>query len=108
MALDPFASTVWDDVGVLAVEAAGLSSYLDLRTEFSSQALPRMIDNGDRFDFIYVDGSHLFEDVFVDAYFGLRLLSENGIIAFDDSTDPHVAKVLRFIRRNAPGAENLI
>jgi len=27
---------------------------------------------------MYVDGSHLFEDVFVDAYFGARLLTDGG------------------------------
>ncbi len=49
---------------------------------------------------VYVDGSHLFEDVFVDFYFLRQLLSEGGIILFDDSSDPHVAKVVCFIRNN--------
>src|SRR5262249_8074403 len=47
-----------------------------------------------------VDGSHLFEDVFIDAYYAARLLEQGGLIAFDDSTKPEVAKVLRFIRTN--------
>lgn len=53
-----------------------------------------------RFDLVYVDGSHLVEDVFVDAYFVARLLTECGVMAFDDSTNPHVHKVLRFLRAN--------
>ena len=97
-ALDPFQSKAWDDAGLLAVERAGLSGYLDFQPQFSSLALPRLLDRGEQFDLIYVDGSHIFEDVFVDAYFGSRLLSENGIIAFDDCRDPHVQKVIKFMR----------
>ncbi len=100
IALDPFQKQVWDDAGLEVVEKAGLSGYLDFRPEFSSTALPRLLEGGDRFDLIYVDGSHIFEDVFIDAYFGSRLLSENGIIAFDDCSDPHIQKVTKFIRRS--------
>jgi hypothetical protein len=47
-----------------------------------------------------VDGSHLFENVFVDAFYCARLLNGGGLIAFDDSTDPHVAKTMGFLRNN--------
>src|SRR5262249_34661334 len=99
-ALDPFQTTAWDDAGLLAVQRAGLSGYLDFRPQFSHVALPRLLESGEQFDLIYVDGSHIFEDVFVDAYFGSRLLSENGVIAFDDCRDPHVQKVIKFVRAN--------
>lgn len=98
VALDPYQQTVWDDSGLLTIEKAGLSEYLDFRCSSSALELPRMLERGEKFDLIYVDGSHLFEDVFVDAYFAIRLLSMGGIIAFDDSTYPHVAKVLKFLR----------
>jgi hypothetical protein len=74
MALDPFQKGAWDDSGLVAVERAGLSDFLDFRPEFSSLLLPRLVEHGDRFDLIYVDGSHLFEDVFIDAYYTSRLL----------------------------------
>ena len=99
-ALDPFQATVWEDCGLMAVERAGLSGYLDFRPAYSSLELPRLVSEGRRYDLVYVDGSHLFEDVFVDAYFVSRLLSEGGVVAFDDSSNRHVAKVLRFIRAN--------
>jgi predicted O-methyltransferase YrrM len=100
VALDPFQVTVWDDCGLLLTEQAGLSAYLDFRPAFSSLELPALLREGRHFDLVYIDGSHLFEDVFVDAYFIIRLLDEGGVVAFDDSTDPHVAKVLRFLRAN--------
>lgn len=99
-ALDPFQSGVWQDCGVLAVERAGLTEFLNLRQASSQLELPKFINEGASFDLVYVDGSHLFEDVFVDAYFIARLLSEGGVVAFDDSSNPNVAKVLRFLRRN--------
>jgi hypothetical protein len=49
---------------------------------------------------VYIDGSHLFEDVFIDFYYVARLLRDGGIVAFDDCADSNVAKVLRFITRN--------
>jgi cephalosporin hydroxylase len=101
-ALDPFQTTVWDSCGLMALERAGLMGYMDFRQTCSALELPRLVKDGAQFDLVYVDGSHLFEDVFVDAYFVTRLLSAGGVVAFDDSVNPHIAKVLRFLRTNIP------
>jgi SAM-dependent methyltransferase len=37
-----------------------------------------------KYDFIYIDGSHRSDDVFVDAYWADKLLNVNGIMIFDD------------------------
>ena len=100
MSIDPFQQSVWDDCGLLSIERAGLSAYLDFRPVLSSLELPKLVSQGEAFDLVYVDGSHLFEDVFVDAYFVTRLLRQNGVVLFDDSPDSHVQKVLRFLRSN--------
>lgn len=100
VALDPFQATVWDSSGLIAVERAGLSGYVDFRPAFSAFELPKLVERGEQFEMVYVDGSHLFEDVFVDFYFVGRLLADRGIVAFDDSTDPHVNKAIRFVRAN--------
>ena len=100
IALDPFQSSIWDDAGLLQIERAGLRPFLDFRSAYSSVELPRLLAERTRFDLIYVDGSHLFEDVFVDAFYSCRLLTNGGVVAFDDCSDPHVAKVIRFLQRN--------
>ena len=100
MALDPFQASVWDDAGLMAIERAGLRDYLDFHPSFSSIDLPRLVGEQLLFGLVYVDGSHLFEDVFVDFYYVARLLRDGGMVAFDDCADPHVAKVLRFITKN--------
>jgi predicted O-methyltransferase YrrM len=100
VAVDPFQTSQWEKFGLLAVERAGLGGYVELREEMSGFQLPKMLQGGEQFELIYVDGSHIFEDVFVDAYYATRLLSEGGVIAFDDCRDAHVLKVVQFIRRN--------
>jgi len=97
IAIDPFQSTIWDGVGLQCLEMAGLANYVEVLQEPSCLALPRLLGEGRQFGLIYVDGSHLFEDVFVDAYFSARLLSDRGYLLFDDSSNKHVAKVLAFI-----------
>jgi cephalosporin hydroxylase len=100
VAIDPFQSTVWDSCGLMALERAALREYIDFRAVFSAIELPRMMTAGDRFGLVYIDGSHLFEDVFVDAYFVTRLLEPGSVVTFDDSSNRHVSKVLSFLRTN--------
>jgi len=99
-AIDPIQTSFWNDAALTALENARLRGYLDFRPVASSIALPALIREEASFELIYIDGSHLFEDVFIDFYFATRLLTDGGIVTFDDSTDPHVKKVLRFIRTN--------
>jgi Methyltransferase domain len=99
-AIDPCQTSFWNNGALIALDNAGLRGYLDFRPEFSSIALPNLVREQARFELVYVDGSHFFDDVFVDFYFTTQLLADGGIVAFDDSTDPHVRKVLRFIRAN--------
>lgn len=51
----------------------------------SKVVLSQMVGAGvDKFDFIYVDGSHETDDVLVDGILAWRLLKPGGLIAFDD------------------------
>lgn len=100
IAIDPFQSTIWDDAGRVIVEEANLSEYVDIREGFSHLVLPQLIEENHKFDLIYIDGSHIFEDVFVDFYYSDKLLAKQGVILFDDSSDPHVRKVTNFIESN--------
>jgi cephalosporin hydroxylase len=100
IAIDPYQTTTWDSCGLMAIERAGLKGYLDFREAFSALELPKLFESGARFGLVYIDGSHLFEDVLVDSYFAARLLMEGGIVLFDDSSNAHVRKVVRFLRAN--------
>jgi len=100
VAIDGFQRTGYDDVGRIKLEEAGLYGYVDVREQLSALELPKMVQNGMQFQMVYIDGSHRFEDVFLDFYFVRYLTSVGGYILFDDSSDSEVAKVVRFIRKN--------
>jgi predicted O-methyltransferase YrrM len=50
----------------------------------SSVVLPELISKGERFDLIYIDGSHAAADVMTDAVLSYLLLNVGGVILFDD------------------------
>lgn len=100
IAIDGFQRSGFDDVGRVKLEEAGLSGYVEVREQLSSLALPQLVEEGLKFQLIYIDGSHRFEDVLCDFYFARCLADLGGYILFDDSSDVEVAKVVRFIRSN--------
>jgi len=100
VAIDPLQSFDWDNTAVLQLKSAKLLDYVKIYEIPSSKCLPMLINDGASFDLAYVDGSHIFEDVFVDFYFLYELMSVGGIILFDDSNFPDVKKVIKFIENN--------
>lgn len=99
-AIDHAQNSYWDDAGRQNLERAELADYVEVIEQYSALALPQLITEQRKYDLIYVDGSHQFEDVLVDFVFCHELLNTGGMILFDDSTDSQVAKVLRFIESN--------
>ena len=99
-AIDPAQSSDWDNAGRQHLERAHLEDYVEVIEQLSAAALPQLIAGKRRYDLIYVDGSHQFEDVLIDFTFCHEVLNVGGMILFDDSTDSQVAKVLRFIESN--------
>jgi len=100
IAIDAFQTNGFDSVGILQLEKAGLSNYLDIRESLSCYELAKLAENAEKFDMVYIDGSHQFEDVFCDFYYIAKITNINGLILFDDSSDVEVAKVIKFIKTN--------
>ncbi len=99
-AIDAFQTRIFDSVGKIQLEWAGLSGYVDVRESLSCYELARIADSGERFDMVYIDGSHQFADVFCDFYFVRILTAIDGVILFDDSSDGEVVKVIKYIQGN--------
>jgi hypothetical protein len=57
---------------------------LTVRRGFSTYELPKMLERGERFDLIYVDGSHTAWAVFVDLAFCAAMLRVGGLMILDD------------------------
>jgi len=98
-AIDPGQST-FDYCGVEIVKRGGFLENFALFENSSDLALPELVRLGEKYDLIYIDGYHIFENVFVDMHFSLQLLNPGGVMLFDDCADPHVAKVLKFVKTN--------
>ncbi|MEJ7596124.1 MAG: class I SAM-dependent methyltransferase [Planctomycetaceae bacterium] len=85
---------------LLAIDNAGLSHrHTHVHAE-SELALPRLINDGVRPDFVYIDGHHGFDHAFVDFFFADKMLPVGGTIAFDDSQWRSVHRVIRYLLKH--------
>jgi hypothetical protein len=62
-AIDPFEATYFGGEALRWVEAAGLTSVFRWIEARSDTALPALRSSGDRFDLVYLDGSHSYGDL---------------------------------------------
>lgn len=63
---------------------APFASRLTKRKGASVHVLAELLDEQQKFDVIYVDGSHFADDVLTDAISAWRLLEQGGLLIFDD------------------------
>jgi predicted O-methyltransferase YrrM len=103
-AIDPY-QPWYQSLGKKNIERLKLSQYLDLKEEVSQFALPKMIKEGVKIDFAFIDGGHLFDEIFVDFYFVDMMLEENGYILFHDIWMPSTKAVLSWIANNKKNYE---
>lgn len=96
----PQHKTRYDGAGVRALEEAGVRDLVELHLEESQVVLPRLLAEGRRFDFAFVDGNHRFEAVFVDLVYCARLLEERRIVFLDDVQLPGPRRALDFCLAN--------
>lgn len=91
---------LFHNAGWEAIAAAGLSNICTLLTERSQLALPRLLTEDFVADAAFVDGSHIFHNVFVDLYFLRELVRPGGLIILDDCQWPSVATAVRYFEVN--------
>lgn len=78
----------------------GLDNFLEHKAELSHVALPKLLSEGRKFDFIFIDADHKFDGVFLDWYYADLLLERNGLIVFDDTWMRSIQTLAAFIRAN--------
>jgi predicted O-methyltransferase YrrM len=98
--IDPYQDKDWDCCALALMELCGVSDMTDWIMERSDQALPLMVREGEKIDFVFIDGSHRFEHAFIDFYFTDQLLPVGGVVAFDDADWPTVRRVVNFATRH--------
>ena len=101
-AIDPFQEEGFKSIGLLNVERANLKDLLRFHQDSSDEVLPQFCAQNKRFDFAFIDGSHLFDFALVDFFYIDKLLHIGGHVAFDDLWMPGVRKVVSFVLKNKP------
>jgi len=89
------------DSGWSAIEDAGLTGICSLLRERSQIALPRLLTENFSADAAFVDGSHIFHNIFVDLSYLRELVRPGGIVILDDCEWPSVATAVRYFELNA-------
>ena len=101
-AFDPLQSTLWKSIGLLNLQRANFQDIVRFREAPSHSVLPDLLRAGDQFDFIFVDGAHLFDFALLDFYYANLLLKPQGHLLLHDLWMPSVRKLLTFVLRNYP------
>ena len=103
VAIDPFqlepgpgARTTYAGVGLETLERAGVGDLVHLYQVESQVVLPRLLDEGQRFDLAFIDGNHRFEAVFLDLVYAGRLVAEGGVVFVDDTQLPAIRRAIEF------------
>lgn len=100
VAIDPFQSSLWHGIGLQAIQDAGLARRFKWLEERSSYALSSMQRSKTRAQFIYIDGSHLFDGALIDFSLSDLVLDVDGIVLFDDLWMPAVQRTVAFVEKN--------
>lgn len=94
--VDPYQWEIWKNCARLHLRDAGLLAFHRTIQEYSVDALPALIRQGETFDAIFIDGDHRFEHVFIDIFYARRLVAPGSLIVVDDEWMPAVRKAAAF------------
>jgi predicted O-methyltransferase YrrM len=106
IAIDPY-QDYYGNRALANLRRLGFESRLEHIAETSQLALPRLVAAGESADFVFIDGGHKLEEVFVDWYFSDLLVEQGGLIVLDDVVLRPIAIVGAFVRANRPDYEEL-
>ena len=99
-AIDPLERTLYKSIGLLNVKKAGFESFLKFYEAPSYKVLPELLKNGEKFDFVFIDGGHLFDVAFIDFFYADKLLNTGKYLFIDDLWMPSLKKLSAYIVRN--------
>ena len=97
--IDPYQNRFYGS-GWSAIVEVGIISLCLLFEERSQIVLPRLLNDGFLADAAFVDGSHIFHNVFVDLFYLGELVRPGGLVILDDCSYPSVATAVRYFQVN--------
>lgn len=99
VAMDPFQDG-FHNIGVQNIRKLGLEDRLTLHRDYSHVVLPQLLKEGKKFDFVFIDGDHKFDGIFIDFFYSDLLLNQGGYILFHDIWMRSTSLVESFIKNN--------
>jgi predicted O-methyltransferase YrrM len=99
VAIDPFQSSYWQGVGLTQAKRL-TSKRFEFLEDYSIHVLSDYIRAGEKFDFIFIDGNHRFDDVLVDFYLADQILKVGGVMVLDDIWMASIRTVHSFVLAN--------
>ena len=98
--IDPCQDSVWHNVGLENARRAGFESMLRFFGKSSHTVLPQLLDAKERFGLVFLDGSHLFDYVFIDFFYADKMIEVGHHIVLDDKSMPAVSQLIDFVTSN--------
>jgi len=98
--LDPIETSYFHGAGSRMLREAGVEQFVEFHEDCSELLLPKFLSEGRLFDFVFIDGSHWFDRVFIDFFYSHRLMKPGGMVVFDDVFADPVNLTCRFARTN--------
>jgi predicted O-methyltransferase YrrM len=95
--IDPLQTSLWQSVGRLNLDRAGFAGRYRLHEVPSELCLPRLLEQGQTFQFALIDGMHTFDHALVDFFYVNRMLEVGGIVVFDDANLPSIRTLVAHI-----------
>lgn len=105
-AIDPFQTSWFNSRGRHIVKQNAPSSCdINIIERKSYIALPELIASGRKYDYIFIDSSHMFDETLIELYFADKMLAIDGWLVMDDRQWPMVGGVVNFALNNYPHFE---
>ncbi len=98
-AIDPFLKSCGNR-GLKNIQKTGLGKHLTFENDFSHNVLPRLLREGLKVDFAFIDGGHTFDTTFVEFYYIDMMLNQNGYVLFHDPWLESIQRVISWIEHN--------
>jgi len=98
--IDPYQSTFWSSNGLKNIKHLNLDKNHIFIEKFNYVALPELLSKGEKYDLIFIDGSHIFDYVILDNFYADLLLKNGGYLINDDIWMPAIQKAYSFIKNN--------
>lgn len=99
IAIDPFQEN-YNSLGLKNIETLGFNNYLTFYSDYSHNVLPQLLSQEKKFEFIFIDGDHKFDGIFVDFYYADLLLTNSGYILLHDTWMRSTQLVMSFIKKS--------